>query len=134
MSDAPSIKFTMKNEAQLKNNFNKYGRKLTAVIRTILDSTFTEMVNYAKENAVWIDRTGDARNSITSKDLSSGKVLRFYLTIGVDYGIWLEVANGGKYQILRPTMTIYEPRIMKLFERVGIKLTKGRMVTEGFRK
>lgn len=125
----PAISITLKNEAELTKNFNLFGGQIKKVVHDLMDVTFNEMVTFAKTNAVWTDRTGNARNSITSEDLSSGDVVKFYLTIGVDYGIWLELANDGKYRILQPTLTIYEPRIMKLLESVGVALTNGRMIT-----
>ena len=125
----PAISITLKNEAELTKNFNLFGGQIKKVVHDLMDVTFNEMVTFAKTNAVWTDRTGNARNSITSEDLSSGDVVNFYLTIGVDYGIWLELANDGKYRILQPTLTIYEPRIMKLLESVGVALTNGRMIT-----
>ena len=125
----PAISITLKNEAQLSKNFSQFGNQIKNIVHDLVDVKFNEMVTFAKANAVWIDRTGNARNSITSEDISSGDVVKFYLTIGVDYGIWLELANDGKYRILQPTMTIYEPQIMKLLETVGVKLTEGRMIT-----
>lgn len=115
---------TFKNEAKLNKSFSEFGSKIKDVVHSIMDVKFNEMVNYAKQNAVWIDRTGNARNSIEAIDLSSGDVVRFYLTIGVDYGIWLELCNDGKYRILQPTFTIYEPQIMKLLQKVGVALTR----------
>lgn len=129
-----TVTFYTKNKAELIREFNQFGKEIKNVLHSITDVTFNEMVNYAKENAVWIDRTGNARRSISAEDFSQGDVLEFYLTIGVDYGIWLEVANDGKYKILRPTATVFEPQLVKRFEAVGIKLTGNISftMTEGF--
>lgn len=123
------VRITIKNKAQLNKNFQQFGVKLKSIVHDVMDAKFIEMVNYAKENAIWIDRTGNARQGITSVDMSEGNVVKFYLTIGVDYGIWLELANDGKYAILQPTMTVFEPEIWAMLEQVGIELTKGKTTT-----
>lgn len=118
-----TVTFVTKNKAQLDRDMNKFGDQIKNVVFTLLDSKFEEMVNYAKENAVWVDRTGNARRSIAKEDFSNGDVAKFYLVIGVDYGIWLEIANAGKYAILEPTADVFEPQIMEMFRKVGIQLT-----------
>lgn len=130
----PSIRITVKNKAQLRRDLGFFGDQIKNVVHDLTDAKFNEMVNYAKANAVWIDRTGNARKSIEQVDMSDGDTVRFYLTIGVDYGIWLEVANDGKYKILQPTLTVYEPEIMKMLEQVGVQLQKeGVFTTKVFR-
>lgn len=125
-----SLEITLKNKAKLAKDLNLFGKNIKTVIHQMLDTTFEDMVNYAKTNAIWTDRSGNARRSIAKEDLSEGDTVLFYLTIGVDYGIWLEVANDGKYKILQPTMTIYEPKIMALFESIGIELSKQGVFTK----
>lgn len=122
-----SVRFTLKNKAKLLQNFNQFGDNIKNVVHDLTEAKFIEMVNYAKTNAIWIDRTGNARQSIDSVDLSEKDVVKLYLTIGVDYGIWLEVANDGKYAILQNTLTIYEPEIMAMLEQVGVALTGGKL-------
>ena len=124
-----SIRITIKNKAELNKNFQQFGVRLKDIVHDVMDSKFNEMVNYAKDNAIWIDRTGNARQGISSVDFSEGNVVKFYLTIGVDKGIWLEVANDGKYAILQPTMTVFEPQIWDMLEQIGIQLTQGKIST-----
>ena len=59
---------------------------------------------YAKLNRVWTDRTGAARAGLHGESdvhLASGSIV---LEHGVDYGIWLEIANQGRYAILPQTI------------------------------
>src|SRR5688500_16594909 len=52
----------------------------------------------------WTDQTNAARNSITgSYDKQIGGVV-VALAIGVEYGVFLELARGGKYRVVRPTV------------------------------
>lgn len=85
----------------------------------VMDRDTIEAANYAKTHAPWTDRTGDARRSIDTIDLSDRNTIRFYLFIGVWYGQFLELANDGKYRILRPTATIYEQKILEDLKNLG---------------
>lgn len=120
---AVKIKFT--NMPQLKRNFDNYfGKRLPEVIETIVDANFIEAVGYAQSNAPWTDRTGDARKSIDYRNLSTKDKISFWLIMQVYYGVYLELANGGKYRILVPTMTIYEVKIKKDLGKIGVGFLK----------
>lgn len=59
----------------------------------------------AKRNAPWTDRTGNARQTLGAFVYRPERgivalVLRQYM----DYGLWLEVKNGGRYAIVLPTL------------------------------
>lgn len=117
---SPSIRTVIKNQAQLSKNFRNMGPIIYSVIKQIIDNNFIIAENYAKSNAPWTDRTGDARRSISSVDDSNSNTIRYYITIGVDYGIWLEIANQGKYRILVPTSTILEADIIRDLKKIGV--------------
>jgi hypothetical protein len=63
-----------------------------------------EVEEYAKNNAPWENRTGDAREGLTA--LGDQRLTSYTITLfhTVDYGIWLEVRWDGKYAIIMPTM------------------------------
>lgn len=105
--------------ARVQKRLQVYGRAVEERARQIVDNNFIQAEGYAKEKAPWTDRTGDARRSIQSADLSQPGMLSFWLYIGVEYGVWLELANQGKYRILLPTFTITENQIMKDFKKAG---------------
>ena len=64
-----------------------------------------ECVVYAKHNAPWTDRTGNARRSIHAESQNNG--LRSNVGIGMPYGKYLELDYGGKYRIVHPTIFSY---------------------------
>jgi hypothetical protein len=72
------------------------------------------MEQYAKDNAPWQDQTGAARSGLTGGFVNSGKG-SFTLSIahGVDYGIYLEMANSGRYAILEPTVRAMLPTVIE---------------------
>lgn len=67
---------------------------------------------YAKDNAPWDDRTGDARDGL--KAVGEQRLVTYTITLfhTVDYGIWLEVRWDGKYAIILPTLEHMGPQFM----------------------
>jgi hypothetical protein len=68
---------------------------------------------YAKENAPWDDRTGDARMGLTA--IGEQRLVYYSITLfhTVEYGLWLEVRWDGKYAIIVPTLEVMGPRLME---------------------
>lgn len=73
---------------------------------------------YAKANAPWEDRTGDAREGLTAtaEVEDEGFVINLFHT--VEYGIWLEIRWGGTYAIIEPTIEEMGPRVMSALNGV----------------
>ena len=63
-----------------------------------------EAEQYAKANAPWENRTGDARKLLKGAVIDDGSALGFQVMHRVEYGKSLETANSGKYAILKPTI------------------------------
>ena len=79
------------------------------------------MQNDAKAQASWTDRTGNARTGLfgTSEADFAAKVVTIYLShgVGLDYTVFLELANSGKYGVIMRTMqNHYEPLMQMLRE------------------
>ena len=70
-----------------------------------------EVETYAKANAVWSDRTGQARAGLRAWADHYGNVVSVTLSHGVDYGYWLEVIQNGRFAIIRPTIEAESRRI-----------------------
>ena len=69
--------------------------------------------SYAKLNAPWKDRTSNARQGLHGGVDTDGGQFVLYLSHGVEYGIWLELAHGGNYAIVGPTADAHLPRIRR---------------------
>lgn len=61
-------------------------------------------LEYAKANAPWEDRTGDARAGLNVDVQSDGDSILMSLYHTVDYGLWLEVIQSGNFAIIMPTL------------------------------
>lgn len=54
-------------------------------------------------NAFWNNQTGSARDLVFSDAYIKNTTVGWFLAHGVEYGVYLELANDGKNQALRPT-------------------------------
>ena len=74
--------------------------------------------NYAKQNRPWTDRTGQARQRLTGwVEMFSDKI-RIHIGHGVDYGIYLELANQRRFAILQKTVNAASPEILEGFSEL----------------
>lgn len=89
-----------------------YAQAIRRGVRAIADRYAPEIEAYMKANAIWTDRTGNARQSLSAEvEDATRDMVQIILAHGVDYGIFLELANGGAYQIIAPTIDVFGPRI-----------------------
>lgn len=86
------------------------------MVSTVFRYYESQVENSARQNAPWTDRTSNARNGLIAQSGTEGKTHFLVLAHRVDYGIWLEVANGGRYAIIMPTIEQFAPEIMGRLE------------------
>lgn len=76
-------------------------------------------LEYAKSNAPWEDRTGDARRGLDVGVEADGAMLYMQLFHTVDYGLWLEIIQSGSFAIIMPTLQNYS---LPLLEQMQLAL------------
>lgn len=91
----------------------EYLERKKAGLYALLQNWAGTMEGYSKSHAPWTDRTGHARQSLHGGVDERGDQQVLYLSHGVEYGIWLELAHSGKYAIVRPTVDAHLSRIHK---------------------
>lgn len=64
-----------------------------------------------QQDAIWEDRTGDARNGLSATAFRDDSVIGIILAHGVDYGFWLEVIQNGRFAIIGPTLEAHGRRV-----------------------
>jgi hypothetical protein len=78
---------------------------------------------YMKTTAPWTDRTTNARNGLAAKAVKVEKFRHWILlTHSVHYGIYLETKNDGKYAVIMPTIRVYGPKVMSMFNKIMDRL------------
>lgn len=108
--------------SELARAVERYGDRVLTAVAAVAQRVATEMQNQAKTDAPWTDRTGNARTGIfgTSEADFAARVVTIFLSHGaiVDYGIWLELANSGKYAVIMRTMEAHYESLMQLLREI----------------
>ena len=79
-----------------------------------------ELLDYARQNAPWEDRSGDARAGLDTSVVVENESLEIYLFHTVEYGQWLEIRWGGKYAIIIPTVETMGTKLLaKMNNTIG---------------
>lgn len=71
------------------------------------------VLDYAKETAPWGDRTGAARAGLEVDVYEENGNVELALFHTVDYGLWLEVIQSGRFAVIMPTLEALAPLIFK---------------------
>lgn len=98
---------------------------MAARIEVAMQHGKEKVEGYAKENAPWDDRTGDARQGLTA-DLSedNGEIV-LTLAHSVEYGVWLETIEDGNFAIIMPTLEALGPEILHEAGAVVMEVRRG---------
>lgn len=79
-----------------------------------------DILHYAQANAPWEDQTGAARQGLGVEITKSFGEVALNLYHTVDYGLWLEVIQNGRFATIMPTLEHYAPIV---FGKVGGVIT-----------
>lgn len=105
-----SASLSWRGVPQVKSGMDEYARRVKYAVVQVMRYWAPVVEAYAKQNASWIDRTGNARQGLRGfvDDLSETTVT-LYLAHSVSYGVYLELAYQARYAIILPTLqTHYE--------------------------
>lgn len=73
--------------------------------------------SYAKSHHLWKPQTGATDVSTAGRVIDGGEVIDIYLTAGMDYDVFLELAKSGKWAWLWPAIDANRERILKILVR-----------------
>lgn len=119
-----SLNLTMNlTKSALKLNLDTLGNKFDVLLRVYMTTKAPQIESYMKQNRKWVDRSSMAKTTLNAKFSKPSKdVYRITLAHGMDYGIWLELANEKKYAIIEPTINVSGPQMMKELQGLLNKL------------
>lgn len=86
------------------NGLTRMENKFDIAVQMYAEQAALKLQNFARENRKWTDRTGQARQRLTGSVTKIEARYRITLAHGVDYGLWLELANEKKYSIIPQTI------------------------------
>lgn len=126
---------------EIKKNLKELPVKVDAIIDAVVDRRAIAGTAAMKTNAPWTDRTGAARSGlhtvVNGADVQTffgrmffrdpkGKRRSIIFSHTVHYGIWLEIANSGRYQVIMPTVREQGNILMSELEDLFADLQAGR--------
>jgi hypothetical protein len=97
--------------------------KVDLAIRGVMLYHEPQVESYMKTNAPWTDRTSNARNGLGAKAFADGYNHGIICFHSVPYGIWLEVANNGRYRIIVPTIINQGTEVMRTVSQVLARIS-----------
>ena len=90
-----------------------YTQAIFQTARRLADQNAREMEEWAKANAPWTDRTGAARAGLHA----TVEGTNITLSHGVPHGLWLEIANGGRFAIIAQAIDVFGAKYMDELQR-----------------
>lgn len=92
------------DDRNVQNNLAELDEKTKKAISLAFGFQASRSTAWMKGNAPWTDQTSAARNGLHALASHKGGRFELILAHAVSYGIWLEVANSGNYQIILPAL------------------------------
>lgn len=114
-----SVEWTKRPEDALSELTDAYARAIQRGLVALGLRYAPQIEAWMKKNAVWTDRTGNARQTLWSDVMEVGtQAVVIILSHGMDYGVFLELANAGTYAIITPALDHFAPRIWRDVQRM----------------
>ena len=105
---------------RLAANLGRYDAALTAGAHRIGDVYAAKMETYAKANAPWADRTGNARQGLAGTTEKSATLMKIWLYGDAAYLPFLELGtrNMRPYPVIWPTIAAHAAPLMADLRRL----------------
>jgi hypothetical protein len=102
----------------LQDNIERYGSRLIDAIEALAQMQAGIGQNEMRVTAPWTDRTGNARAGLLAFVVRKGNKISIYFVHSVYYGVFLELANAGKYQVVYVTMVRNATEFMRELKKL----------------
>lgn len=116
------IQLDFSDTERIRKNLHKLDEETKHGIALAFDVQAARSTAYMKANAPWSDRTTAARNGLHAVTSHRPGQYELVLSHAVYYGIFLEVCNSGKYQIILPSLRQAARELQDLLNRMWRRL------------
>lgn len=99
-------------EEAMRQTGDALQQRVKAIVRAVLLRYAIEIEASMKQEAPWIDRTGNLRQSLHAWVEEMADVFALSFDYGLTYGKFLEFSHEGRYAIISPTLDKYWPLIL----------------------
>lgn len=118
-----AVSMNMVGFAEIQANAIAFEKGIEDLRHRVCQELAKQMEAWAKANAPWEDRTGDAREGLRGEYVaeSGPNVSAALIAHTVEYGVFLETMQGGAFQILMPTVLHFIADLGKLMTEEGFE-------------
>lgn len=88
-------------------------KKFDVLLDALVDYHSVQVQDKSRANAPWTDQTSNARNGLLARGFSSEEGKGIILGHSVEYGVYLETMQSGRFRVIMPTLEAQLPVIMK---------------------
>lgn len=116
---ADGCKIDMQGLDIVLKNLKNVTLRLKAALALDAQNIAVSMEAWAKNNAPWTDQTAHARLFLKSTVMwTNTNTLMVALSHNVEYGVFLELCNEGKYAILERAIQQFAPKFIEGWKKI----------------
>lgn len=119
MAVKAGFKWEVAPDQTIPQLYDNYARVIFQSGNRAAHKRAAEMQAWGQANAPWTDRTERARNELTARvegdEFGIGTII---VEHGPPWGLWLEIANGGKYSIITKMIDVFAPLLWRDIQRI----------------
>lgn len=101
---------------EVLGNLDDWAKRMQSESVALAQSWAGTLEAKAKSDAPWTDRTSHARNGLFGTVEEKENEILLHLSHTMEYGVFLELANEGRFAILQPTIDAHAAEIHKDFQ------------------
>jgi hypothetical protein len=114
-----SIEVNTDSVTKVIRELENVDKKLKEALLLITSSVAMKMEEWMKNNAIWTDRTSNARQLLNGQAYWENEAeLVLAACHGVDYGVWLELAHERKYAVLEKAIEQHKDELIKAWNKL----------------
>jgi hypothetical protein len=104
-----------------RNIADIYNRRVAAIYALSLEYAAIALRYFRQVQSgggFWQNRTSEALNRMFSNAFRDGNEIGWFMSHGVSYGVYLELANDRKHEAIRPTIQRFASRFINAVKRL----------------
>ncbi len=104
--------------SEVQRNLDAWAKRQRGAVVVLAKNWAGQLERRAKQNAPWTDRTSNARNGLFGSTAVEGNQVFIRVAHSMEYGVFLELANDGRFAILKPTVSDATAEIERAYRRL----------------
>lgn len=114
-----AFQWVVSPEVAYEDLFDNYARVIFQSGNRVAHQRAAQMQAWGRENAPWTDRSGRARAElgvrVEDDEFGIGTII---VEHGPPWGLWLEIANQGRFSIITKMIDVFAPQLWNDLQRI----------------